>query len=439
MSLKATEKVDTNIHSMEVEIDAEAFNKELDKVFARENKKIQLPGFRKGKAPRAIVEKFYGTEIFYDDAINAIFPQYFEDAVKESGLDMVGGPDELEIKSVSKEDGVVLTMKITVKPEVTVGEYKGLNVKKAVAEVTDKEIEDEIQKLVERNARLVSVEDRAVENGDVAVIDFKGLLDGVAFEGGEAKDYELTIGSGSFIPGFEDQLIGHNTGEEFDINVTFPEDYGSEELKGKDVVFQIKINGIKAKEYDDVDDEFAKDVSEYDTIDELKESIRKEKLAAKEKTIEDDVENQLIDQIINGMEAEIPEVMYETRIDEDVRDFDSKMRQQGLNLETYLKYTGTELPTFRKSFREVAERQVKIRLALEKIVELENIVPDEEEINGEYDKLADMYKMKSEDIRKVISEDDIKEDIAVQKAIDLVKEAAIKEEVVAAQEVEIAE
>lgn len=428
------EKIETNVYSMEVAIDAEAFNKELDKVFKKEGKKIQLPGFRKGKAPRSIIEKFYGEELFYDEAVNALFPEYVDEAVKESKLDVVGGPDETEIVSISKDDGVVIKMKMTVKPEVTVGQYKGLNVKKAISVVNEKDVEDEIQKLVERNARMVAVEDRAVQDGDITDINFEGFVDGKAFDGGKAENYELTIGSGAFINGFEEQLIGHNIDEEFDINVKFPDDYASEELKGKDAVFKIKINGIKVKEFDEPNDDFAKDVSEFDTLDELKESIRKEKLEKLEKESDNDVENQLIDQIIESMEAEIPEVMYENRIDDNVRDFDTRMRQQGLNLETYLKYTGMELPTFRKQFRDIAERQVKIRLALEKIVELENIVPSEEEINAEFDKLAETYKMEADAIKKVISADDLTEDIAVQKAVDLVKASAVIEEVERASE-----
>ena len=429
MSLKSMEKIETNVYSMEVEIDAEAFNKELDKVFAKEGKKIQLPGFRKGKAPRSIIEKFYGEELFYDEAVNALFPEYVDEAVKESKLDVVGGPDETEIVSINKNDGVVLKMKMTVKPDVTVGQYKGLNVKKAISTVSDEDVDDEIKKLIERNARMVAVEDRAVQNGDIVDINFEGFVDGKAFDGGKAENYELTIGSGSFIDGFEDQLIGHNIDEDFEINVRFPDDYASEELKGKDAMFKIKVNGIKVKEFDEPNDEFAKDVSEFDTLDELKDSIRKEKLEKLEKESDTDVENQLIDQIIEGMEAEIPDVMYENRIDENVRDFDTRMRQQGLNLETYLKYTGMELPTFRKQFRDIAERQVKIRLALEKIVELENIVPTEDEINAEFEKLAESYKMDVDAIKKVISAGDLMEDIAVQKAVDLVKANAVVEEV----------
>lgn len=428
MSLNSTEKVETNLHQLELTIDAEAFNAELGKIFAKEGKKIQLPGFRKGKAPRAIIEKFYGAEMFYDDAINHLFPDYAAQAIEEAGLEAVDHPHDVEVVSASKEDGVVVTMKVTVKPEVTVGEYKGLKAKKAAVVVEEQEIDEEINKLRERNARLVSVEDRPAQEGDSVNLDFEGFLDGVAFEGGKGENHELELGSHSFIPGFEEQVAGHSVGEEFDISVTFPEEYNAEHLQGKDVIFKIKIHGIKVKEYDTVDDEFAKDVSEYDSLAELKDGIRKEKTETKEKEVQDDIENQLIDQIVDSLEGEIPEVMYENRIDENVRDFDNRMRSQGLNVETYLQYTGSDMPSFRKSFREVAERQVKIRLALEKIVKLENIVPTEEEVEAELTKLSEAYKMDAEEIKKVIALEDLKQDLAVQKAVDLVKDTAVLEE-----------
>ncbi|MBQ7353034.1 MAG: trigger factor [Clostridia bacterium] len=419
MALKSTNKVETNLYEIEFDASKEVFDAAVEKVYRKEVKKINIPGFRKGKAPRSIIEKMYGKGVFYEDAVNEIIPEAYETAIKETGLTVVSRP-EFDVVSID-DNGVVLKAKFYVKPEVTLKNYKGIEVTKEVKVVTDEDVNTEIDQARSRNARVVDVEGRAVENGDIAVIDYEGFADGVSFEGGKGDNYNLTIGSGSFIPGFEEQIIGHNVGDEFDINVTFPEQYHSEELAGKEAIFKIKLNGIKFNELPALDDEFAKDVSEFDTLDEYKADVKAKIESRNEKASENAVEEQIINTLIENLEAEIPAPMFENEAENFVRDYDSRLRMQGLDLTTYCKYTGQTLDDLRNQFKPMAERQVKTRLALEKVVELENIVASDEEAEAEYENLSKAYGMKAEDVKNYVEVDAVKADICVKKAVEFVK------------------
>jgi trigger factor len=424
MSLKASNKVDTNRYQLEVEVDAKVFEKAIDQAYHKENKKMAIPGFRKGKAPRAFIEKYYGEQVFYEDAINAVYPDALDEAVNEAKLELIEDKIDFELVSAGKE-GVVFKATITTKPEVEIDDYKGIPAVKKTVEVTDEEISDEIKKVQERNSRMVTVEDRAAQDGDIAVIDFDGSVDGVAFDGGKAENYSLTLGAGQFIPGFEEQVIGHKTEEEFDVNVKFPADYQAADLADKDAVFKIKLHEIKMKELPEVDDDFVKDVSDFDTLEKYKEDVKAKLTTAKENEAKDDVENQLIDHLVENMKAEIPQAMFDNRINEDVREFGYRLQSQGLNIDTYLQYTGMDKDSIRKQFQPQAERQVKVRLALEKIAKLENIQPSDEEIEEEYTKLSKSYEMDADKVKTFISREELIKDIVVEKAINLVRDSAV--------------
>ncbi len=429
MSLKETKKIDTNRHQLEITVDGEKFREAIAEAYKKNGKKINVPGFRKGKAPLHLIEKYYGSEIFFEDALNLLYNDLVEDAIKDSGLKVINDKMDFEMVSISKEDGVDFKVSVTTYPEIEIGEYKGLKAEKAAVKVTPEEVEAEVNSMAERNARMVSVEDRAAQNGDTVIIDFEGFTDGVAFDGGKAEGHALTLGSGQFIPGFEDQIVGKNIGDEFDVNVTFPEDYGADDLAGKPAVFKVKLHEIKVRELPTVDDEFAKDVSEFDTLDELKADLEKKALERKTKAADEAVENALVQQIVDSIKGEIPEAMYENRLEQLTEDFAYRLQSQGLNLETYLKYTNSNIDEFKKSFRPQAEGQVKFRLALEKIVELENITPSDEELEAEFAKLAEGYGVEVEKVKAVIPAEEISKDVAVGKAIDLVKENAVITEV----------
>ena len=423
MSLKSSNKVETNRYELEISIDGAAFQEAIQKAYRKNVKKMNIPGFRKGHAPRSIVEKYYGEQVFYEDALNIVYPDAVEAAVEEAGLELVGDKIDTDVTSIGKE-GVELKVTVTVKPEVEVGEYKGLKAERADTSVSDDDVKAELDKLAERNSRMITVEDRAAQNGDIAVIDFEGFVDGEAFEGGKGESYSLTLGSGQFIPGFEEQVVGHKTDDAFEVNVSFPEDYHAESLKGKPAVFKVKLHEIKMRELPEMDDEFAKDVSEFDTLDELKEDTKKKIAERKEKEADDAVETQLIDQLVEGLKAEIPEAMFERRVDENLRDFDYRLQSQGMNLDLYMQYTGSSMEDFRKNFRPQAERQVKVRLALEKIAELEKIAPTAEELEAEYKKLSENYGVDVDRVKTAIPEKEVAKDLAVSKAVDLVKENA---------------
>ena len=423
MSLKSSNKIETNRYELVVEVPGEEFKKAIMSAYRKNVGKLNVPGFRKGKAPKNIIERMYGKEFFYEDAVNIVYPDSVEAAIKEAGLEVVDDKIDLDVEEVG-EQGLTYKVKITTKPEVELGEYKGLEATKLIAQVLDSEVDAEINKLRERNSRMITIDDRPAQDGDITSIDFEGFLDGVPFDGGKGEDHSLTLGSNQFIPGFEEQVAGHSTGDEFDIDVTFPADYGAEELAGKAVVFKIKLHEIKTKELPEVDDEFAKDVSEFDTMEEYKADVAAKILEQKNSINDEDVENQLIDQIIGGMTAEIPQCMIDKRIDENVRDFEYRLQSQGMDIETYLQYTGMEMDSFRKTFEEVAGRQVRVRLALEKIVKVEGIEVSAEELDAEFAKMAEKYKMDIDKIRKMVPSDEIEKDMAVGKAIDLVKTSA---------------
>ncbi|WP_419067348.1 trigger factor [Candidatus Allofournierella excrementavium] len=430
MNLVKSEKLEKSMHELQFSVDAETFKAAIEKAYKREGKKYNVPGFRKGHAPRAVIEKMYGADIFHYDAINDLFPEAYEAAVAESGIQPVGRP-EADVVSENLEDGVVLKVTVAVKPEIKVGNYTGLKATKKVNTVDDADVEAELVRMQNRNGRIITREGKA-ENGDTVDMDFEGFVDGVAFEGGKAEHYSLVLGSGSFIPGFEDQLIGHEAGEEFDVNVTFPEEYQAKELAGKPAVFKIKLHEVKTKELPALDDEFAKDVSEYDTLDELKASIRKGMEEQNEKQAALAVENDLVDQVIATIEGDIPEAMYEARMDEAVRDFEYRLAQQGLKLDMYLQYMGQTMESFRASFREQAEKQVKIRLALEAVAAAEQIVASDEELEAELQRVADNYKMELAKVKELVNADEVKKDLAVNKAIDFIRDhAEITEEKVA--------
>ena len=424
MSLVESKNVATNKYELTIKVDADTFKAAIDKVYRKNAKSIQVPGFRKGKAPRAMVEKMYGEAVFFEDAVNDLYPEAVANAVEEAKLEIVARPD-VEVTEVSKEEGVTIVATCIVKPEVSVKDYKGIEVERAEEVVTDEMIDNKLASMQQRNARMIDVEGRAAKNGDTVVFDFEGFVDDKAFDGGKAEKFSLTLGSGQFIPGFEEQIEGKEIGEEFDVNVTFPEDYHAEELKGKPAVFKCKLHEIKEKELPALDDEFAKDVSEFDTLEELKNDLKAKEVAAAKQAADDAVENKLVDAVIANMEAEIPEQMYDNRVDSMVQDFDYRLQSQGMNLETYLKYTGMDMDAFRKTFRPQAEKQVQIRLALEKIVELEALDATEEELDAEFAKMAENYKMDVEQIKKYVPAEQLKQDLLVNKAIDLVKNTAV--------------
>ncbi len=425
MSLKnATKTENANRVELEVEVDAEAFEAAVNRAYKKNIGKMAVPGFRKGKAPRHLVEKMYGSGVFYEDAMNDVYPKALDEAIVASGYEYVEDKIDLDVVSVGPE-GLVFKAVITVKPEVEVSEYKGLKADKAEVTVTDEDVDAELAKLQDRNARLVAVEGRPAETGDTVTFDFEGFIDDTPFEGGKGENHTLTLGSGQFIPGFEEQIVGKSTDEEFDVNVTFPEDYHAEELKGKPAVFKCKLHEIKTKELPELNDEFAKDVSEFDTLDELKADIRKHLQEHRQQEADNAFETALLDQLAEGLKADIPQAMFERRIDDCVQDFGYRLQSQGLDLASYLKYTGMELGAFRDGFKEQAEKQVKVRLALEKIADLEKVEVSDEEMNAEYQKYADMYKMEVDKVKAVLGEKDMKRDLAVGKALDIVKENAV--------------
>lgn len=424
MNLKSSNKVDTNRYQLEIAVEPKEFESAVEKAYKKEAGKITIPGFRKGKAPRAFIEKYYGEEVFYDSAINSIYPDALDEAVKEANIEVIDDKIDFDIVEVG-ENGLIFKATLTVKPEVKIDNYKGIEVSPVNVEVTDEDINDEIERVRERNSRLITVEDREAQNGDIAIIDFEGFCDGVAFEGGKAEKYSLGLGEGQFIAGFEDQVIGHKPGEEFDIVVTFPEEYQAKDLAGKEAVFKIKLHEIKKKELPEVDDEFVKDVSEFDTLDQYKESLKNQLTEQFEKKAKDDVENQMIDKLIELVEAEVPEAMYNNKIKEMAREFEYRLKSQGLDINSYMKYTGMDSQKFKESFKPQAERQVKLRLALEKIADLENLEATEEDLENEYKKIAERYSMEVEKIKNIIPKSELTKDIVVEKAIDLVRDNSV--------------
>ena len=424
MSLKATNNVETNKYELEIEISAEDFEAAIEKAYLKARKNIAMPGFRKGKAPRKLIEKEYGEQVFFEDAVNLLYAPVVNGAVEESGLELVTRP-EVEVTEISKENGVKLKATCITKPEVEVKDYKGIEVEKVVNPVTDEDINKQLDALREKNVTVETVDDRAAENGDDVVIDFEGFKDDVAFEGGKAEDFTLSLGSGQFIPGFEDQIVGHNASEDFDINVTFPEEYQVKELAGAPAVFKIKLKSISKKVMPELDDDMVKDSTEFDTVDEYKADVKKKLEEANEKHADSEVEAKIFDKVIENMTAEIPQVMFDNRVNEMISELEQRLAPQGISLDLYMQYTGQTMDTVKKAYAEQAEKQVKLRLALEKIAKLENIEVTEDELKAEFDKLAEAYKLDVDQIKQFIHDDDLKKDIAVGKAVDLIKDAAV--------------
>ncbi len=423
MSLKSSNKIEENVWELEVSVDGETFMNAVNKAYLQQRKKINVPGFRKGKAPRAFIEKMYGEAVFYEDALEIVYPDAVTAAVEEAKLDVIDTPFDLEVPEMGK-DGVVIKLKVTVKPEVKLGKYKGIKAVKKPAKVSAEDVKAHINNMLEQNSRIVTVETkRKVKKNDIAVIDFEGFVDGTAFEGGKAENYELTIGSNQFIPGFEDQIIGHKAGEEFDVNVKFPEDYHAE-LAGKDATFKIKLHEIKVKEVPTLDDEFVKDVSEYDTVDELKKNVKEELEHKKLHEVEAEANNEVLDKLADLVTAVIPECMIEKKMDEDVQDFAYRLQMQGLDLKTYLKYTGSDEKTFREQYKDQAEKQVKLDLALEEIIKKEKLEVSDAELEEEYAQYAKAYNMDVEQIKKAIPAENIKPELLQRKAVDFVIENA---------------
>ena len=423
MSLTKSEVIEKNRYELQFSVDKATFDAAVNNVYRKQVKNIAVPGFRKGKAPRSIIEKMYGTGVFYEDAINDLIPDAYTEALKEAAIDAVGQP-EFDVVSID-ENGLVLSAKVYVKPEVEIKDYLGIEVEKEVTPVSDEDVDREIETIRERNSREIDVTDRAAELGDTTVIDFEGFCDGVAFEGGKGTDYALKLGSGSFIPGFEEQIVGKSIDEEFDVNVTFPTEYHAEDLAGKDATFKVKIHAITKVELPTLDDEFAKDISEFDTFAEYKADVKAKIEKRHETAAENAVEDKLVEALIEKLEADIPEPMFVAETENFVRDYDTRLRSQGLDLNTYFKYTGMTLDSLREQMRPQAERQVKARLALEKIAALENIEATEEEINEEYEKIASAYGIEVQQVKDSIDASAIAEDMKFKNALDLVKEKAV--------------
>ncbi len=422
--LKSCEKFETNVYALEVALEGDAFKAAVTKAYTKTRGKYNVPGFRKGKAPKHIIETYYGKEAFWYDAIDAEYPALFEEAVKEAGITPVAAPYDDEIADMS-ENGFTIKFKVVVKPEVELKAYKGIKAEKEKVSVKKSEVKEEVERALERDSKLVAVEGKAAKKGDIATIDFEGFLDGVAFEGGKGENYDLELGSGNFIPGFEEQVIGHKAEEEFDIDVTFPEDYGAEDLAGKAVVFKIKLHKIMKKELPKYDDEFVKDVSVFDTVADYEKHLEEEIKARKEAAADREFENKVMDTLVDNVKAEIPAVMIEKEIDNQINEFEYRLRSQGMSMEMYLQYLGMDVAALRDSYKEGAEKQVKLRLALEKITELEKIEISEEDIETELKTYADAYNMPLAKIKTLVSAEDVKADLACRKAMDIVKDTAV--------------
>ncbi len=422
MKLLNTADIGANQKELEIFIDHETFEAECQKAYKKNVAKFNVPGFRKGKAPRKTIERLYVSRVGFGEAVNAILPTAYPEAVKESGLDVVSNPD-IDIKAID-DTGIVLTAKVFVRPEITVSAYKGLAATRNAVEITEEAVDADVSRALDQAARTIDVTDRAAADGDIVVFDFDGYVDGKQFDGGKAEKYELTLGSGQFIPGFEAQMVGKNIGENFDVVVTFPEDYHEKSLASKEATFKCLIHEIKVKEVPALDDEFVKDVSEFDTVDEYKADIKAKLTEKAEKDEDAKVDEQLMEQVIANIEGEIPEVMFENEAENCVRDYEQRLRYQGMDLETFMKYTGQTIDTLKTQFRPQAEKQVKGRLALEYIAKAEGLTATEEDINGEYQKIADAYGMEIDKVKAAIASDAIAADVVVGKAALFLRENA---------------
>ena len=422
------EKLEKNMAKLTVEVPAEDVEKAIQGAYQKTKKSINIPGFRKGKAPRQLIEKMYGKEVFYSDAVDAMLPKAYSDAVVECGEEIVSYP-KIDVVQIESGKPFIFTAEVAVKPAVTLGEYKGIQVEKAPIEVTDEEIEAQVNKEREANSRTVTVEDRAVQKGDIATIDFEGFVDGVAFDGGKGENYDLEIGSNTFIPGFEDQLVGAEIGKELDVNVTFPEEYGAKELAGKEAVFKCKVNGIKVKELPEADDEFAQEVSEFDTLDEYKADIKAKLLKDKEDEAKRAKEDAVIGKIVENATMDIPDAMVEYQTQQMLDDFGRRMQSQGLSLEQYFQFTGMTEADYKEQMKPRALQNIQSRLVLEAVAEAEKLEATEEDLEKEYAKMAEQYKLDVDKVKEIFGEyqkEELKKDIVIQKAAELVTEAAVE-------------
>lgn len=424
MSLKeSTKKEQANTYELVVNVDGDTFEKAVNSVYKKEVKNINIPGFRKGKAPRQLIEKKYGSEVFYEDAMQNCYPGALYEAAKEADVKIVK-VESIESIEAGK-DGFTFKASVIVEPTMEIKDYLGIEVTKKSTEVTDELVNEEIEKIRDRNSRIVTVDDRPAENGDITVIDFEGFVNGEPFDGGKAENYNLKLGSGNFIPGFEEQIIGHSTDEEFSINVKFPDDYQAEELKGKEAEFKIKLHEIKTKELPDVDDEFVKDVSDKDTLEEYKEELKETVAKRLTEEADKDIDDQIANKLMELVEGEIPEAMYDNQANDMVREFEMNLRSQGININDYMKYTGMDINALKGMYRDNAEKRVKLRLALETIARKENIEVSEADIEEEYKRLAESYKMEADKVKDFVESESLSEDLKVEKALELVKEKAI--------------
>lgn len=425
MSLQV-EKLEKNMAKLTIEVSAEELDKAMEKAYQKQKSRISLPGFRKGKAPRKMIESMYGKGVFMEDAVNSLVPQEYSKAIADCDLEIVSQP-EINVTQMEPGKALIFTADVATKPEVTLGDYKGVEVPKTEIAVTDEEVDAEVKKEQDKNSRTVVVEDRAAANGDITTIDFEGFVDGVAFDGGKGSDYALTLGSGTFIPGFEDQLVGANTGDHVEVKVTFPEEYQAKELAGKEAVFQCDVKKIETKEVPELDDEFAKDVSEFDTLAEYKEDVKKNLTEKKEKEARTAKENAAVDKAIENAQMDIPDLMIQTQCRQMMDDFARRMQQQGLSMDQYFQFTGMTADKMMEDMKPQALKRIQTRLVLEKVAEVENIQPTEEEVNEEISKMAEAYKMEADKLKELLGErelEQMKKDMAVQKAVTVIADAA---------------
>lgn len=422
------EKLEKNMAKLVIEVPAEEFEKALDEAYKKSRNKIAMPGFRKGKAPRKMIEKMYGASIFYEDAANIIIPDAYENAAKESGLEIVSQP-EIEVEQIEKGTPFIFAATVAVKPEITLGDYKGIEIEKKTAEVTDEEVDAEISRVRENNSRMITVDDRATQEGDTVTIDFDGYVDGEQFEGGKAEDYSLVLGSHTFIDNFEEQLVGKNPGDSVEVHVTFPDMYQAEELRGKDAVFYVEINDIKVKELPEIDDEFAQDVSDFDTLEEYKEDLKKKLLENKEAALEREKEEEVIGAIIENSQMEIPDPMVDAQTRQMTQEFAQRLQAQGLSMEQYMKLTGLTPQKMLDELKPQALKRIQSRLVLEAVVAAENIEVPDEDYEKEIERMAEAYNMEKDKLAGLVSDNEkeqIRMDIAVQKAVELVVASAVE-------------
>lgn len=424
------ENLEKNMAKLTIEVSAEELEKALQSAYLKQKKNISIPGFRKGKVPRAMIEKMYGAGVFYEDAANALIPQAYSQAAEESKLDIVSRP-EIHVEQIEKGKPFIFTAEVAVKPDVTLGEYKGVAVPVSHTEVTDEEVEAELKKEQEKNSRTITVEDRAAEKGDIVTIDFEGTVDGETFQGGSGKDYPLTLGSGTFIPGFEDQLVGAKAEDVVDVHVTFPEDYNSEELKGKAAVFKCTVHKIETKELPELDDDFAKDVSEFDTLEEYKNSLREDLKKKKEDEAKREKENAAVDKAVANAQMEIPDAMLDTQAAQMVDNFARRLSAQGMSMEQYMQYTGQNAAALQEQMKPQALKQIQTRLVLEKVAQVENIQISDERLEEEFEKMAKMYGMEKDKLKEILGDaekDQMREDLAVQEAVTFLADNAVEAE-----------